>query len=141
MSSPTERLGDEVVSSGVQRLDDVGVVVPCGHHDHRDVAHRPHHGQHLQAINVGQSQVEQHHIGTIIDDGLQALQAAGLPLNGMAPVSQGTTEGRADSRVVLYEQDHSHTPDRNAFGGGIGNVRPLGRVWITHGDAVGAWWE
>ena len=57
-----ERLGHVVVRAGVQRLDLVGAVGPAGQHDDRGLGPAAQPLDDLDAVQVGQAQVEEHQV-------------------------------------------------------------------------------
>ena len=61
-SSIAERLGDVVVGADVERLDLVVGLLARRQHDDRDAARGPQPREHLDAVEVGQPEVEQHHV-------------------------------------------------------------------------------
>ena len=62
-----ERLDDVVVRAGVERGDRGRVVVAGGGDDHRDRAHRPEHPQQLDAVDVGQPEVEHDEVRRVVE--------------------------------------------------------------------------
>ena len=71
-----ERLGHVVVGAGVERGDLVGLAVARGQHHDRNVAERAHPAQHLDAVDVGEPEVEQHDVGPAVGDQHDRILAA-----------------------------------------------------------------
>ncbi len=58
-----ERLGEVIVGAGVERRDLVALLAAGGEHDDRHVAPLPQPPDHLQAVEIGQAQVEDDEVG------------------------------------------------------------------------------
>ena len=61
-----ERLGDVVVGSRVERVDLVGLFATDGEHDDRNLGPAAQAADDFDAVNVGQSDVEQHDVGLVV---------------------------------------------------------------------------
>ena len=103
-----ERLDHVVVGATVQGLDDVGVIVAGGDDDHWHLTDRPQHRKNLQPIEVGQTEVEQHDVGRVVDGGLQPGHTSGARRHRVAQVGQCPGHRRPDARIVLDQQDCGH---------------------------------
>ena len=68
----------------------------------------PHGAAHVEALDVGQAQVEQHEVGLVaLERGQAAATVPGL-LHLVALVLEGHADGQADLVVVLDEQQAVH---------------------------------
>ena len=61
-----ERLRHVVVGAGVERAHLLRLVVARGQHDHGDLAERPQPAQHVEAVEVGEAEVEEHDVGAAV---------------------------------------------------------------------------
>ncbi len=104
----SERFDDVVVGAAVEGLDHRGVVVLGGDHDDRDLAGRADHRDQGQPLDVGQSQVEQHHVRPLGDHLLEGGHPGGDRDDGVPAVAQAALQGGADRLVVLDHQDPGH---------------------------------
>ena len=100
-----ERLGHEVVRAAVQRLDLLPLGEPC-RQDH-DRGHRvaPDPPDHVQAVHVGQAEVEQHDVGPARLPALERRAPVGRVLDAIAARAELAHQHRPDLVVVLDDQD------------------------------------
>ena len=77
------RLDDVVVGPRVQRLHQARVVVAGAGDDHRHLAHRPQHRQHLGAVDVGEPEVEDDHVGAGVDGEREPGHPVGRGVDGV----------------------------------------------------------
>ena len=87
-----ERLDDVVVGAELQPDDPVDLFGARGHHDDRHVGARPQLAAHVEAVAVGQAEVEQHHVEPRrraaierVAAGLHAVDRRGPPVRGPWP--------------------------------------------------------
>jgi len=106
------RLHDVVVRAEVEAVDPGPYVGPRGDHDHRGRAAAPDPAAHLEAVLVGQAEVQQDAVELRTAVGQQRLDsllaATGVP-DVEAVLAEYGGEGGGDPVVVLHEQQ-SHTP-------------------------------
>ena len=103
-----ERLGDVVVDAEAQALDLVGGGVACGQEDDR----HPRAGAfvlaqaagHLEAVEVGQHDVEHDQVGPALLDGGQRLATGRGPLDLEAVVAEGEGDQLGDVLLVVDGQ-------------------------------------
>ncbi len=102
-----------VVGAEVQAVDPGADVRPRGHHDHRAAAHPPDPATDLEAVLVGQAEVEQDHPKGLPAAGQQGLErllaVAGVGDVEAVPGQHGGQGGR-DMVVVLHEQQPHRPP-------------------------------
>ena len=121
-----ERLHDVVVSTPVERSDDDPVVVLRGDHQHRHLGDAAQHGQHLHPVDVGEPQVEEHHVRPLLDHHLQGREACAGAQDGHAALAETSDQAGADRGVILDHQDADHG----------GTLRQDGaRSWASATDA------
>jgi hypothetical protein len=86
-------------------------VGPCRHHDDRDIGVGPHPAAHLEAVEVGEAQVEQDDVGprSTLRESRQHLVATLHALDVEALSGQPFGQRRRDRLVVLDDQDQ-HVP-------------------------------
>ena len=100
-----ERLGDVVVGAELQALDLVHRVVAGGQHHDRDVGERPDLADHLEAVDVGQADVQQHDVRVLVlDDVERGLARPGAEDVDLAPL-QGEPEADRLDDVGLVVDD------------------------------------
>ena len=56
----------------LKKYKEDGVLFTGGDNNHGDIAHRPEHGEHLDAVDVRKPKIEQNYVGSIVDHGLQS---------------------------------------------------------------------
>lgn len=83
----------------------VGLVAAGGQHDDRDVADLPQPPAHVDAVDVGQSEIQQHEIS---ERGAQRRGAGAHPVGGDAVPAQPVSERLSDRLVVLHQQNPHH---------------------------------
>ena len=108
-----EGLDDIVVGPGVQRPDGDPVVVAGGNDDDGHAAHGPKHAEHLEPVDIGQAQVEDHEVGPVVDGLLQSAQPGLRTGHRVASVRKGTDQGRPDAGVVFDNEDRGHASYRS----------------------------
>src|SRR5690606_1266303 len=107
-----ERLDQVVVGAGVEQPDDLGVVVPGGGDQHRDAGYPADHAQHVEAVQVGQAEVEHHDVRRALGDLAQRLEALVCGLHRVAVSTEDLELSGTDSGVVLDYQYGGHEPER-----------------------------
>ena len=139
-----EGLDQVVVGPAVQALDAVVHLAAGRHDDHRHVAGGPDLAADVDAVHIGQAQVEQHDV-----DARQVLgdaAPAGEPGGGHAVPVQGGTQRGGHPVVVLDQQDvHPSSLPRGAPGmcpdgrtAGVlsdGNLIRCSRCWTVLSDS------
>ena len=103
-----ERFDDVVVGSVLQQIDDRGVVVARGGDDDRHAADRAQHAQELGAVDVGEAEIENDQVETLIEGVLQARPPRCGPRHRVSSGRQGAQQGTPDPGVVLDEQQRRH---------------------------------
>jgi hypothetical protein len=94
-----DRFDQVVVRAEAQAAHDGTLVAVRGQHQHRQVGDLAELAQHLQAVDVGQAQVEQHQVGVVVaGQGVRAALDPGRPVAGRG---QRLDQGLADAVVVL----------------------------------------
>lgn len=99
-----ERLDDVVVRTVPEHGHHVRLVVPRGGHDHRDVADRAQHPQHLRAVHVRQPEIEYDQVGALGDGGIEPGHPGRGGGNGMTTVPQRPHQRTAYLRIVLDDE-------------------------------------
>src|SRR6516162_400054 len=113
-AQPCEKLvhpkgfGDVVVGAGVQCLDLVRRIGARRQYDHgcREPAAQA--GQHLDARYVGQSEVEDHHVGFVLGCGTQRPGTGGRGDDLVASHGQVDSQRAQDVRLVVDHQNSGH---------------------------------
>ena len=103
-----ERLGHVVVGAGVQRAHLVVAVRAGGQHEHRAGEPRAQPGEHLRAVQVGQAEIEDDHVGVLGGGGAQRRPAVGGVDDVVAGGPQRDPERAGDLRVVVDDQHADH---------------------------------
>ena len=80
-----ERLGEVVVGAGLEPGDHVVGVGPGRHHDDRHVARSADRPAHLEAVDAGQHDVDEHDVGRLAAEGLERFLAARRPRRRPSP--------------------------------------------------------
>ncbi|BCB88405.1 hypothetical protein Psuf_057180 [Phytohabitans suffuscus] len=115
-----ERLDHVVVGARVEAADDLGLVVAGGGDDDGHRADAAQHPQQLQAVEVGQAEVEHHEVGPLLERGLQPVHRGVRGGHRVPAFAQRPDQRGADGEVVLDEQQAGHTtqpiPPRHARG-------------------------
>ena len=103
-----DRLGDVVVGARLEPGHEVVGVGLGGDDDDRDDALAPHRAAHVEALDVGEAEVEQDEIRLLaLERGQAAATVLGL-LHLVALVLEGHADGQPDLVVVLDEQHSMH---------------------------------
>ncbi len=104
----TERLGDVVVRTGVETGHDVGLLGAGSENDDRQPVVAVAHGAaHLEPVDVGQGEVEEHEID-VVARRCERVIAAGDVLHGKALALDRPHQGGRDRGVVLDDEDRCH---------------------------------
>ena len=126
-----EGLDQIVVGAGIEAGDAVAGAVAGGEHDHRGgVAASAQPAQHVQAVALRQTQVEQHQIEALA--GQRALRRGGIahPVDRMAFHAQRRAQRVADHAVVFHQQE-AH---RHGSVGLVGSGRESIACMVEHPD-------
>ena len=113
-----EGLGQVVVGAGVERGDLVALLAARRQHDDRHVRPLAQAPDHLQAVDVGQAEIEDDDVGLARGHLDQAVGAGRRLEEPVALARQGRAQEAPDLRLVL--------DDRTTTGSGIGGRRPRG---------------
>ena len=105
--SRAERFGDVVVGAQLQAEEPIELAVAGGEEQHRHVAAGAHPATHLEPVDVGEADVEQHERGTVLLDQLQATLAVRCLQHTEACVAQIQVEEVGDVRVVLDHHERA----------------------------------
>src|SRR5215469_3332964 len=103
-----ERLDQVIIGAGVEHAHDIGVLVACRGHHHRDLADRPHHPQRLVAVHIWQAEIEYYQVRWRVEDKLQRLHGSRRARYGVPALAERTNESAADGGVVFNEQELRH---------------------------------
>ncbi len=110
--SRSEWLRDVVVGARVKQADHVGFRTPGRRDDHRYVADGPQHAQHIRAVEIRQSEVEDHEIGALVGgprrDFLDGGERRPHRQDRMSGVGKCVCEGTTNRGVVLHEEYERH---------------------------------
>ena len=87
-----EGLDDVVVGAGVEQPDDLELVVTRRPDDQRDGADGAEHLQEIAAVDVGETEIEHHHVGTLVDHRLERRQPVRRLQHHVAARDQGTDQ-------------------------------------------------
>ena len=101
----TKWLGDVVISAGIQRRDLSRFLLLDGQNDDRRLRPLAHEPRDLNAIFVGQPQVQHDQIGTIANDSGQRLLTVGGLKHGVVVRRQRGVQKSTDGRLVIH---HKH---------------------------------
>ena len=99
-----ERLGQVVVGPGVEGRNLVALLVPGREDEDRSAGIAPHVADDREAVGVGQSEVEQHQVGSALVPGRQRLGPGRGLSNSVAMGGEVRGEGTARRLIVLDEQ-------------------------------------
>src|SRR5581483_7913172 len=104
-----ERLGDVVVRAGVERgnLDPLGVA--GREHDDRYRTPAPQRSGHVDAVHVGQPEVEDHKVGMVPGRQLDALVTGLGQIDFVTMGFETDTESPAHRKLVLDDEDAVHS--------------------------------
>jgi hypothetical protein len=108
------RLDHVLVGTGVERANDVPFVVAGRGHDHRDGAHGAQHAKQLESVDVGQAEVEDDYVRSLLHDLAQGAEPGRRPQHDVAPFGQPSRDGGADVGVVLHHGNGGHALDATA---------------------------
>ena len=102
-----ERLGDEVVGTGSQRVHRLAHVAMRGDHDHqRRASHAAQTVEYRQAVHARHFQVEQQQIGAVGQ--AQRVDAIQHVFDVVAEILQAVAQDAADARIVVGDDDVAH---------------------------------
>ena len=110
---------------------------------------RPHRAADVEALDVGQAQVDEHEVGLVAVEGGQAGAAVAGLLHHVALVLEGEAEGQADLVVVLDEQQPVHaraTVGGTAAAAAVNVTKPRSSAVSRHTPRArsravhAAWW-
>jgi soluble P-type ATPase len=125
-----ERLGHVVVRAEVERLDLHGILALRGQHDDRqrrvEHAHAP---DHLEAVDAGQAEVEQHEIEGAVRDARERVLAAEDGRHRVVLGFERDAQGAQHDRLVVDEQDQRAL--HASIGSSTMNVAPPPAVGST----------
>ena len=103
-----ERLRDVVVGAGVERAHLLRLLVAGGQHDHGHVAERAQAAQHVEPVEVGEAEVEDHDVGAAVG-GDHDRRLAGRGLEHLEVAAAQRRAQRAPERGVVFdEEDRAH---------------------------------
>jgi hypothetical protein len=105
-----ERLGDVVVRTRVERLDLVGAVGPPGQHDDRCLRPAAQPGDHLDAVQVRQAQVEDHQVRRVLGGHLERLRPGGRDVHVVVAHPEVDPQRPQDLRFVVDDEHPGHGP-------------------------------
>jgi hypothetical protein len=110
-----ERLGDVVVGALVEGQHLAMIRAVGGQHDDGDVGPRAQPAADVDAVDVGQAEVEDDDVGRLADDELQRDLAPGRRHDAVAACAQARRERPEDRRFVVDDEDgrglsHPHVP-------------------------------
>ena len=100
-----ERLGDVVVGAELEAEDAVDLAVAGGEEQHRHVARGAQSAAHLEAVDVGQADVEQHDLRPMLRDQLEPAFAVRGLQHSESGLAQVHVEQVGDVRIVLDHHD------------------------------------
>jgi hypothetical protein len=103
-----ERLGDVVVGARVQRGDLLAGRLARRQDQDRHPAPAAQGTDHVDAVHVGQPQVQQHHVGLVRRRQAQGRGAVGGRVHAVPPYLHVDHEGPYELRVVLHHQHPGH---------------------------------
>ena len=111
-----ERLDQVVVGAVVEQPDDLRLLVPGGRDDDRRRGDRAHHLQRLAAVQVGEAEVKDDHVGRIVADLPDPVERGARRAHGVRPLGEVGGHRRADIRVILDNEHTGHVPNRTYAG-------------------------
>ncbi len=101
-----EGLDQVVVGAGAQRRHRAAHLGKGGHHHHLDVVvHGADPGQHLEAVDARQVDIEQHQVDALPFQDIQAVLPGPGPAHRIAAPLEHVAEGLADGLVVVDDED------------------------------------
>lgn len=112
-----EGLGDVVVGTRVQRLDLLVGGVPGGEHDDRHPGPAAQPLDHVDAVEVGQAQVEHHDVGVA---GGGELEGGGTVVGRVDLVLAGLEVDHQGAHDLRFVVDHEHPGHRGCLSGRAG---------------------
>ena len=105
-----ERLGEVVVRSCLEALDDVELFAPRGQHDDRQaVIDRAQSSADLDAVDVGQAEVEHDEFRCGVEHGQFGVPTGAHPGGVVTRLAEGTHQGPGD-RAVIFDQEQRRHP-------------------------------
>ena len=103
-----EGLHDVVVGSRVEGANDLRLVVSGRDDDDWDFAHGPEHPEQINAVDVRQSQVQEHDVRMLVDDQRQSSETRRRGPHVVAPLRERPLQPGPDLGIVLDDQDGCH---------------------------------
>src|SRR6266540_4207934 len=103
-----EWLGHVIVGPGVEGRDLVGLLVPDGKDDDRDVGEGPHPTDHLGAVEIGKAQIQEHQVRSVLGRCHHGLLAGAGGLDRVAVGLQARPQGPSNLGLVVHHQDRGH---------------------------------
>lgn len=96
----------------IEQRNDLVLVIAGRDDQHRRGGHRPQHRQDSLPVEVGQAEVQQHHIGFDVGHHPQRLEPARDAVHDVTPLGHPAGQRATDRRVVL-DQQQTGTPENN----------------------------
>ena len=127
----SERLGDVVVRSRVERLDLVGAVGSPGQHDDGRLGPAAQALDHLHAFQVGQAEVEDHQVGRVPGGHLERLGPGGRHVHLVLAHPQVDAQRAQDLRLVVDDQHPGHGAVPPAVSSAASRSRWPGSQWVV----------
>src|ERR1035437_2739238 len=106
--SKAEGLGDEVISSRIERGDLAVLLTVSGKDQDRNLAPASELVAHVDSIHVRELEVEHHHLGTMPDRLRQTLCAGLGSVELVAARPQSYAEGTEDGGLIIDQQQAGH---------------------------------
>ena len=103
-----ERLGDVIIGARVQRLDLVAAAVAAGQHDDRGLGPAAQPLDHLDTVQIGQTQVEDHQIRWVAGGGGKRFGAGGRHVHVEFADPQVYPQRPENLRLVVDDQHPGH---------------------------------
>src|SRR5512133_823475 len=103
-----ERLGDVVIGARIEGGDLVGFALADAQHDDRDPGPTPQALDHLEAVDAGEAQVEDDHVGLLVGGCFEGFLAGGGEVDLITAGAQVDGQGAADLGLVVDYQHATH---------------------------------